>query len=244
MKMFSALSAGRTPLIHNLLGSIGSTIICLFIFWFIGSLSVMPPDDEQHKQHQAIASASSTLRTGLAVESLTPTGPGREIMLQGRKIFIPDVSLVDQNGSGVRLYEDLIKGKTVAIGFFYTRCTYICTRHGELFQGLQKELGTRLGKDLFLVSINMDPQFDTSEVIARWGRDYGRQKGWTLVTGPLEEMNKALVATTADSAGPRDEHGTFFYIGNDQTGNWELMYVGMSPRMVAKRLKELASSAK
>jgi protein SCO1/2 len=168
----------------------------------------------------------------------------REITVRGRRVVIPDVTLVDQNGKKVRLYDDLIKEKTVAIGFFYTRCMYICTLHGKLFSSVQKELGSRLGRDVFLISITMDPGFDTSARIAKWGRSYGRRAGWTLLTGHVDEVGKVLQAMTGDTVGPRESHGTGVYAGNDETESWDLMFVTMGATEVARELKVLYQRAR
>lgn len=168
----------------------------------------------------------------------------REITVRGRRVVIPDVTLVDQHGKKVRLYDDLIKGKTVAIGFFYTRCTYICTLHGKLFSNVQKGLGRRLGRDVFLISITMDPAFDTSARIAKWGRSYGRRAGWTLLTGSVDEVGKVLQAMTGDTAGPGETHGTGVYAGNDATESWDFMFVTMSATDVVRQLKALDQRAR
>jgi protein SCO1/2 len=162
------------------------------------------------------------------------------ITVRGHRIVVPDATLVDQDGKKVRLYDDLIKGKTVAIGFFYTRCTYICTRHGELFSRVQKELGDRLGRDVFLISITMDPSFDKTARIAEWGRTYGRRKGWTILTGDVDEVGKVLNAMTGDAPGPRESHGTGLYAGNDAADSWDFMFVTMGAPEVARQLKDLA----
>ncbi len=165
----------------------------------------------------------------------------RGITVRGHRIVIPEATLVDQDGRKVRLYEDLIKGNTVAIGFFYTRCTYICTRHGELFSRVQKELGNWFGRDVFLISITMDPGFDNTARIGEWGRTYGRRKGWTILTGNVDEVGKVLRAMTGDSPGPGESHGTGIYAGNDMADSWDFMFVTMSAAEVSRKLKQLAS---
>ncbi len=148
--------------------------------------------------------------------------------------------LVNQDGGKVRLYEDLIKDKTVAISFIYTRCTYICPMNGNLFSKIQTELGERLGKDVFLISISMDPQIDTPQQLKTWGESFGRKQGWTLITGQVNDIGRVLKAFTGDAPGPTENHSTFFYIANDKTGIWDFMFGHMTSREVVEKIDELA----
>jgi len=40
--------------------------------------------------------------------------------------YFPNVVLTTQDGKTVRLYEDLLKGKSVAINVIFTECTDVC----------------------------------------------------------------------------------------------------------------------
>ena len=80
-----------------------------------------------------------------------------EVDIRGVKVKIPDVVVTDQDGRKVRFYSDLIKDKVVVLSFFYTSCTFVCTRQGKVFSELQSLLGERLGKSVFLISVTRDP---------------------------------------------------------------------------------------
>jgi len=162
--------------------------------------------------------------------------PARDPFMHEAKIEAPDVWVRDQDGRRLRFYTDLIKGKKVAVGFFYTTCTFICTRHGEFFSKLQSLLRGRLGKDVFLVSVTMDPRTDTPAKLTRWGQTYRRQPGWTLVTGNVEELSRVLKVFTGNTAGPRDDHSSFFYIADDAEGSWNFMDTLVEPAAVIERL--------
>lgn len=164
----------------------------------------------------------------------------REFVVQGRKFLIPNVVLVNQDGRRVRLYEDLIKDKTVAISFIFTRCTYVCPMNGALFAKIQNDLGARLGTDVFLISISMDPQADTPQELKKWGATFGRKTGWTLATGSFDDIAKVLKAFTGDAPGPRETHSSYFYVANDKTGTWDFMFGHMSSREVVEKLDELS----
>ena len=77
----------------------------------------------------------------------------------------PNVELTTQDGKKVRFYDDLIKGKVVAIELIYTTCKYNCPLETARLVQLQKLLGDRMGKDIFFISITIDPAHDTPEVL-------------------------------------------------------------------------------
>lgn len=134
-------------------------------------------------------------------------------------ISIPDVPVVTQDGRQVHFYRDLVAGRTVAINFIFTTCTTVCPPMGAYFGKLQDELGERLGRDVHLISVSVDPLTDTAERMAAWGARFGARDGWTLVTGDVHEVErllKALGVFTADA----EDHAPVALIGNDAAGEW------------------------
>jgi cytochrome oxidase Cu insertion factor (SCO1/SenC/PrrC family) len=155
---------------------------------------------------------------GGAVKSTmaTPT-PARN------KMSIPDVEVLDQHGNALHFYTDLIKGKTVAINFIFTNCTTICPPLAATFARLQKEMGDKVGKDVHLISISVDPLTDTPERLKAWGAKFKAGPGWTFVTGEKQEMDKLLNALGA-AVSKREDHTPALIIGNDAKGVWTRTY--------------------
>jgi cytochrome oxidase Cu insertion factor (SCO1/SenC/PrrC family) len=143
------------------------------------------------------------------------------------KLSIPDLSLLDQQGRKIRFYSDLVKGKTVAINFIFTTCTTICPPLAATFAKTQKLLGDRLGKDVYLISISVDPVTDTPERLRAWGEKFGAKQGWTFVTGEKPEMDKLLKALNAYTARIED-HSPMILIGDDARSIWTRAY-GLAP---------------
>src|ERR1041385_6236023 len=75
--------------------------------------------------------------------------------------YFSDVELMNQDGQKLRFYSDVLKNKVVVINTFFTTCTNICPPMNRNFEQMQEALGDRLGKDVFLVSITVDPETDT-----------------------------------------------------------------------------------
>src|SRR6185503_7972296 len=114
-----------------------------------------------------------------------------------RKMVIPEVDVLDQNGSALHFYSDLIKGKTVAINFIFTNCTTICPPLGATFARVQKDLGN---KDVQFISVSVDPLTDTPERLKAWGAKFKAGAGWTFVTGNKPEIDQLLRALGASAA--------------------------------------------
>jgi len=101
---------------------------------------------------------------------------------------MPDFSLIDQLSRPVRISG--FRGKVVALNFIYTRCPLpdVCPRLSAGFARLQKRFAAR---DLILLSVTLDPQYDTPEVLAQyakiWRADPAR---WHFLTGDLAEVQR------------------------------------------------------
>jgi len=139
------------------------------------------------------------------------------------KMVIPDVKVLDQDGNALNFYTDLIKDKTVAINFIFTNCTTICPPLAATFAKLQKEMGDRVGKDVHLISISVDPVTDTPERLKAWGAKFKAGPGWTFVTGEKPEIDKLLNALGA-AVSKREDHTPAIIIGNDTKDVWTRTY--------------------
>jgi protein SCO1 len=160
-------------------------------------------------------------------------------ILRPSKVRIYDLSLLDERGKKIRFHSDLLKGKTVVMGFFYTSCQYICTMQGELFSRLQAGLGDRLGRDVHLVLVSMDPAADTPRRLRKWGAKYGIRPGWTLVTGDPNELTNILLAFTGNMAGKVEMHSSTLFIQDGATGSWFTTEGLPKPEALIKAIDDL-----
>jgi protein SCO1/2 len=105
---------------------------------------------------------------------------------------LPDFQLTGQNGRTVRAAD--LRGKVVAIDFIYTRCPLpdVCPRLSANFAMLQRQFHDRAGQDLALISVTVDPDFDTSTVLADYARRWGAGPGWLFLTGDVAPLASAL----------------------------------------------------
>jgi protein SCO1 len=153
-----------------------------------------------------------------AVLSASLSAQNPSAVISGRTI--PDVELVDQHGKKVHFYSDLVKDKVVAISTIFTSCSTICPITGVKFSELSRLLASDGPGKLSLISISIDPQVDTPQLLDRWSRGFGTPgPAWTLVTGPKSEVDRLLKGLGIFSA-DKQEHSPDFLIGGEGTGDW------------------------
>ena len=135
----------------------------------------------------------------------------------------PNVELITQDGKKVRFYEDLIKGKVVAIELMYTTCKYNCPLETARLVQLQKMMGDRMGKDVFFYSITIEPEIDTPKVLKAYAEKYHIGPGWTFLTGKeadIKLISKKLGLDSLPDVNDPDGHTSHLLIGNETTGLW------------------------
>lgn len=164
-------------------------------------------------------------------ESAQAKGKGGGLELQ---IRIPDVLVSDQEGNRLNFYSDLIKGKTVAINFIFTTCTTICPPLTATMRQIQREMGERVGRDVWLISVSVDPLTDAPERLKSFAAKFGVGRGWTFVTGQKSEIDKLLKALGA-YVSDKNNHSPILLVGNEPAGYWTRSY-GLAPASTIARL--------
>jgi protein SCO1/2 len=107
----------------------------------------------------------------------------------------PDFQLVDQNNREVTLSS--LRGKVVALNFLYTRCPMpeVCPRLAANFASVQRRFPEAVGQGLVLLSITIDPQWDTPEVLASYAKLWrAKSDGWHFLTGTPDAVKAVATA--------------------------------------------------
>jgi len=134
--------------------------------------------------------------------------------------YFGDVPLVNQDGETMRLYSDLIRGKSVVIDVMFTGCTGACPVMSRTFARVQDWLGDRLGKDVYLISISVDPVNDTPAKLKEYAAGFKAKPGWFFLTGKPADVHAAL-GKLGQAVETPQAHKNLFLIGNDRTGLWK-----------------------
>jgi protein SCO1/2 len=138
---------------------------------------------------------------------------------QAQKYFT-DVVLLNQNNEGMRLYSDLLKGKVVIINAFFATCQGSCLPMNRNLEKVQEALGERLGKDVSIISISVDPTVDTPVNLKEYAKKLHAKPGWYFLTGDKKNVDFALhkLGQYVDN---KNDHLNIFIIGNERTGLWK-----------------------
>lgn len=191
------------------------------------------PSATQVSANSNATAAGTSVNQASAMNATVPDETGSI-----RKMVIPDVDVLDQDGNRLRFYTDLVKGKTIAINFIFTNCTTICPPLAATFQRVQKQMGDKVGKDVHFISISVDPVTDTPERLKAWGAKFKAGPGWTFVTANKEEMNKLLEALGA-AVSSREEHSPALIVGNDLKGVWTRTYGLAAPSQIVGLIQKV-----
>jgi protein SCO1 len=150
--------------------------------------------------------------------------------------YFGNAVLTNQDGKQLRLYTDVLKGNVVIIDSFYCTCNGVCRVTIPVFKQLQDDLGERVGKDVRLISITVDPESDTPEVLKRYAAGVGAKPGWDFLTGDKETVDQVLYKFGLYTEA-KEEHSNIFIVGNEPTGLWKKV-LGIAPPYEIRRSVE------
>jgi protein SCO1/2 len=154
-----------------------------------------------------------------------------------------NTALRTHEGKEVRFYDDLIKGKTVLLNFFYTICTAeaICPLGTANLVEVQEILGSRVGRDIFLYSITLDPKNDTPGVLKSYANAFGVKPGWEFLTGEkedIERLRRNLGYVNLDPVKDKDpsQHSGMLRYGIEPLERWAACPILSRPKWIARYL--------
>ena len=143
-----------------------------------------------------VAGASLGLATlGLGAASVTATSQPNNTTVrptntveQRRRDRFPNFTLLTHEAQSVRFYDDLIKDKAVFINFMYARCGDICPGMTANLKRLEHEFGGRVGRDIFMYSITLEPEHDTLAMLKAYAENFDVGPGWKFLTGTKDDI--------------------------------------------------------
>lgn len=179
----------------------------------------------------ALVAAAAALMVAAPARAILPGGPG----------YYSDLNqeLTTQDGKKVRFYDDLLKNKAVLIDLIYTHCSGSCPLETAKLSQVQKILADHMGKDLFIISLSIDPAHDTPEVLKAYAEKFHTGPGWTFLTGKKEDIKliaKKLGLTSLTDAANADGHQPSLLVGRENTGHWMMNSAVDNPRFLARTI--------
>ena len=161
--------------------------------------------------------------------------------------YFPNVVLTSHEGERALFYDDLLLGKTVLIHCMSIAgdADYPVIRN---VARVQPYLGERLGRDVFIYSLSVDPRHDTPRRLADLARERGAQPGWRFLTGEPADVEAVRGRLFAQNPGLH-RHGAhaahdcsvgLMKYGNEAVGVWGSVPAKASPEWIARRLSWVA----
>ncbi|QJP33669.1 SCO family protein [Nonlabens sp. Ci31] len=171
---------------------------------------------------------------------------------------VPDFQFVNQKGDTIT-NKDLL-GKVYVIDFFFTTCPTICTPMSMNMSKVSEALKSQ--NDFRTISITIDPDHDTPEVLKEYAKKYDANSNWDFLTGDKDATYKLsregfnAYVGESDNENIRFEHsGNFALVDrngyirsrkvriDDQNENWIYHYNGVQENEIPDQIKEIIEDA-
>jgi protein SCO1/2 len=137
------------------------------------------------------------------------------------KAYLPNNRVVDQDNRSLSFYDDSLKGKITILSFIYTTCRDICPVVTARLSQLEEKLGSVVGRDVFFISISIDPENDTPEKMREYAKAFSAGPSWLFLTGTPENMEAIRYKLGERSGGKISQHRNEILLYNDNNGVWE-----------------------
>jgi protein SCO1 len=139
--------------------------------------------------------------------------------------LIPNVALRTHDNVPVRFYDDLVKGKQVIINMMYAHCEAFCPMITARLVDVHRKLQARMGRDLFIYSITLQPELDDPAALKEFAREHGAVlPGWQFLTGDAFDIETLRFALFRHDHIKLDldleTHAARLRIINDAIGRW------------------------
>ncbi len=154
-----------------------------------------------------ISAGTAAVLLGLVLwAGATPEQPDATVSTQASA----QTTLLNQDG---RPFEfEILRGKTVLLNFIFTSCPSVCPKQTEALERVQQGLPEEVRERVHFVSVSIDPERDTPEVLRAFATKHGVDFAhWSFVTGSedaLETLKKNYSAQALPEGAQPLDHRT------------------------------------
>jgi mono/diheme cytochrome c family protein len=103
---------------------------------------------------------------------------------------------------------------------------------------VQEQLGERLGRDIFIYSITLDPENDSPESLKAYAEAFEVPPGWLFLTGKPEDIH-LIRWKLGERSRTLAEHRSDMVLGNDATGEWRRISLMGNLTILVQRIMEM-----
>ncbi len=177
-------------------------------------------DSDPHAQHRAMMKEKSDSTATQA------------------SVKLHDSVLVTQDGDSVHFVDDVIADRIIVMDFVYTTCTTVCPVLSAILGQVQERLGDRLGTNVHMVSVSVDPGRDTPERLKAYSESHRASAGWVWLTGEktaVDDVLRGLGAYTPNF----EDHPSMVLVGDARSGTWKRFFGFPGPEKILAAVEEL-----
>jgi protein SCO1/2 len=154
---------------------------------------------------------------------------------------VPALDLVRQDGKPASLPAELDDGRPVMLNFIYTSCTAICPLTTQVFSQVQEKLGADKAT-LHMVSISIDPEYDTPARLTEFARKHQAGAQWQFYTGS-REASVAVQKSFNAYRGDKMNHVPITYLRAAPGKPWVRLDGMRSPDDLVKEYRALLTNS-
>lgn len=158
-----------------------------------------------------------------------------------RKRYLPDVVVQTHDGKAALFYEDLVKDRIVVLNFMYLNCESTCPTTLHTLMDVHTLLRPRIGRDIFIYSITLDPARDSVAALRKEARSHGVRPGWLLLraSAPDTELLRrklGFVSSDPKVDANKSAHAAMLRFGNEPRQLWSTVTAFASPEAIARAI--------
>ena len=153
----------------------------------------------------------------------------------------PQLTVYSHTGAAFSLQRDLISDRVVLVNFFtiLQHPLYPVTEH---LLRVAERLGDRLGREVLITSITLDPDNDTPLRLRRFALDYGVPDGWLFLSAVgdrVEALTRRLFKTKTLCGYAYGHPANIVHIGNGRVGLWSRFVADIDPGLARDKIVRL-----
>lgn len=172
------------------------------------------------------------------------TGPGLSATVDRAEAaaYFTNLPLITHEGAEIHFYRDLLDGRVVLLTGFYVNCTSVSPQQNLVLSRLQVLLGDRLGKEVGIITLSVDPKRDTPEKVADYAKVFRPRPGWTFLTGKPENIDWVNYKLGQFYEDP-ELHRGLYLLGNLKTGLWKKLKTEITAKELLVQIEEMLSDS-
>lgn len=160
--------------------------------------------------------------------------------LKTEEYNLPAIQLISQDGTGFDTTQVFDTDKPLMVNFIFTTCTTICPVLSATFTEVQELLGDEVA-DVSMVSVTIDPEYDTPEKLLEYAERYNASEQWSFFTGEVRDII-ALERAFKVYRGNKMAHEPTTLIRVHKDDAWVRLDGFASAQDVVKEYKKLAAN--